>query len=35
MDWINLVQNREKWWGRVYKVMNFLAAYNSGYFLTS
>jgi len=35
MDWIELAQNRDRWWALVNVVMNFGVAQNAGNFLTS
>ena len=34
-DWIDLNQNRDRWWALVNVVMNLLVQYNAGNFLTS
>ena len=35
MDWIDLAQERDRWWARVDAVMNLLIPLNAGNFLTS
>ena len=35
MDWIELAQDRDRWWALVHVVMNRRAPYNAGNFLTS
>ena len=35
MDWIELAQDRERWWALVSAVMNLRAPQNAGNFLTS
>ena len=35
MDWINLAQDRERWWELVTAVMNLRVPQNAGIFLTS
>jgi len=35
MDWIDLVQDRDRWWAVVNAVMNLLIPYNAGTFLTT
>ena len=34
MDWIDLAQDRERWWARVNEVMNPRVPYKAGNFLT-
>ena len=33
MDWIDLAQDRDRWWGLVNAVMNLQVPYNAGEFL--
>jgi hypothetical protein len=35
MDWIDLAQDRNRWWALVNAVMNFCVTYNAGHFLTT
>jgi hypothetical protein len=35
MDWIELAQNRDRWWTLVNAVKNLQVPYNAGNFLTS
>ena len=35
MDWIELAQDKEKWWALVNAVMNLQVPYNAGNYLTS
>jgi hypothetical protein len=35
MDWIELAQDRVRWWALVNAVMNLRVLYNAGNFLTS
>jgi hypothetical protein len=34
MDWIDVAQDRDRWWALVYEVMNFRVPLNAGNFLT-
>ena len=35
MDWIDLAQNRGRWWALLNVVMHLWVPQNAGYFLTS
>jgi hypothetical protein len=35
MDWINVAQDRDRWWALMNAVMNLQVPYNAGNFLTS
>ena len=35
MDWIELAQDRDRWWALITVVINLQVPYNSGNFLTS
>ena len=35
MDWIDLVQNRDRWWSLLREEMNLQVPYNAGNFSTS
>ena len=35
LDWIDLAQERDRWWEIVNTVMKFQVSYNAGNFLTS